>query len=694
MLRSLNLVPFAPVPIDETLQRVFEAVISPRRPIAPLFDSLQAMDKADQTFCLHWLQVIARSNVELAYHVGEHLAKALTALSQKGTRLWVLQALDVYDQEGLYPAVKSLTSLDEFAQQFLRRHSAALLSNEQHRLAIFIRGLSGRDLAIDVADIPYTDTETLYLPARIDRYPDKHKNAQFFKVVAVFLWAQTRFGTFKRADVDAPTVSDRLETYDDPIGAESLFMLLESVRLMACLERELPGLHRQMNAISPLQLPHDKTWQVFASRLRAPEADVNTTFIALTALLKLRLSVPHGLAFQGRLNLAETERVMQERQNTESQQLMQQMQADDLSADALLAAAEEQIQSGQSDGALSPTGDSAALSPAMRQLVESLLQDFDQLPMQANGELAEDDAPPQFDPLDESECPTFWYDEWDVERQHYRQDWCRVLEREVTPVYDRFSESVMQKYRPLVREIRRVFEGIRDQPLRLRRQFDGDDVDIDAVIDAQIQRLSGEEISDRVYLRHNRIDRSVAVMLTVDVSGSTKGWINEAERESLILICEALEILDDEYAIYAFSGMTRQRCEIFPIKTFSASYDDETRARIGGLMPKYYTRMGASIRHLTEKLKKVEARHRVLLVLSDGKPDDYDGYKGRYGIEDTRKALLEAQAIGIKPFCITIDSEAQDYLPHLFGENGYVMLDDVGELPKKVAAVYRRLTTR
>ena len=181
-------------------------------------------------------------------------------------------------------------------------------------------------------------------------------------------------------------------------------------------------------------------------------------------------------------------------------------------------------------------------------------------------------------------------------------------------------------------------------------------------------------------------------MFMVDVSGSTKGWINDAERESLVLLCEALEILGDRYAIYGFSGMTRKRCELYRIKRFDDDYGADVRARISGIKPQDYTRMGVIIRHLTRLLNTVEARTRLLITLSDGKPDDYDGYRGEYGIEDTRQALLEAKHTGVHPFCITIDHRGHDYLPHMYGAVNYTVIEDVRQLPVRVPDIYRRLT--
>jgi nitric oxide reductase NorD protein len=200
-------------------------------------------------------------------------------------------------------------------------------------------------------------------------------------------------------------------------------------------------------------------------------------------------------------------------------------------------------------------------------------------------------------------------------------------------------------------------------------------------------------MSDRVFTKRHKLERNIAVMFMVDMSGSTKGWINDAEREALVLLCESLESLGDRYSIYGFSGMTRKRCEVYRVKQFDEPYDDTVRARISGINPRDYTRMGVAIRHLCHLLNQVEARTKLLITLSDGKPDDYDTYRGAYGIEDTRQALIEAKRDGIHPFCITIDSEARDYLPHMYGAVNYTVIDEVRKLPLKVSDIYRRLTT-
>ncbi len=269
-----------------------------------------------------------------------------------------------------------------------------------------------------------------------------------------------------------------------------------------------------------------------------------------------------------------------------------------------------------------------------------------------------------------------------------------MRETPVPPVSDDSVRDTLARHQGAIKHLRSKFEALRDENRLDKRQTQGDEIDLDALIEALADARDGSEMSDRLFQQMHRAERNIAVAFLVDMSGSTKGWINEAEREALILLCEALELLGDRYAIYGFSGTTRKRCELFRIKTFDDAYDDEVKARIAGIRPQEYTRMGFALRHMTKLLNRVEARTRVLVTLSDGRPDDYfDVYRGEYGVEDTRMALLEASRTGIHPFCITLDRDARDYLPHMYGAARYIILDDVRQLPVKVTDIYRRITT-
>jgi nitric oxide reductase NorD protein len=284
-------------------------------------------------------------------------------------------------------------------------------------------------------------------------------------------------------------------------------------------------------------------------------------------------------------------------------------------------------------------------------------------------------------------------DEWDYRRQGYRKRWAFLRETSAAPGDIQFAEDTLDRYRGMIHMIKRQFERIRTGQTLLRRQKDGDAVDFDAVVEAFADRKAGLSPSERVFTKMSRNKRDIASAFLIDLSGSTSGWINEMERAALLIMSEAMQVLQDRFGIYGFSGRTRRRCEFFKIKGFDEPYGDAVKRRIANLRALEYTRLGPPIRHLTSMLTGIEVKTRLLITLSDGKPDDYDGYNGDYGIEDTRQALVEAKRLGIHPFCITIDKAEHSYLSHMYGAANYVFIDDLSKLPFKVPEIYRKLTT-
>jgi nitric oxide reductase activation protein len=191
------------------------------------------------------------------------------------------------------------------------------------------------------------------------------------------------------------------------------------------------------------------------------------------------------------------------------------------------------------------------------------------------------------------------------------------------------------------------------------------------------------------------------VAFLLDMSSSTNEVIAEnakriieVEKQALVLISEAVDALGDACAIYGFSGYGRSHVAFYVAKDFQDPWDDRIRARIGRISWKMENRDGAAIRHASQKLKAQPARVRLLILLSDGKPLDCgcDHYYDRYAQEDTRMALQEARAMGVHPFCITVDPKGQDYLKHMYGQVGYTVIDRVERLPDQLPTIYRRLT--
>jgi nitric oxide reductase NorD protein len=290
------------------------------------------------------------------------------------------------------------------------------------------------------------------------------------------------------------------------------------------------------------------------------------------------------------------------------------------------------------------------------------------------------------------------YPEWDYTIQDYRLNWCRVVEREADAGSDEPVSLALNTHRSAVRTLRRYFEGLRPPAFRrMAGQIDGEELDIDAVVRRAAEHRAGQEGGDRLYVRREKKERDVAVAFLVDVSGSTGRQLTdgrraiEIERESLVLLCEALDAVGDQYALYAYSGEGRGRVDFLTIKEFDERRSSATAGRLGGLVPRQQNRDGAAIRHACAKLLGREAKTRMLVLLSDGRPLDGD-YKDDYSLEDTKVALREARRGGIEPFCVTVDREADAYLRRMYGDVQYTVIDRIEALPVRLPRVYQRLT--
>jgi nitric oxide reductase NorD protein len=232
-----------------------------------------------------------------------------------------------------------------------------------------------------------------------------------------------------------------------------------------------------------------------------------------------------------------------------------------------------------------------------------------------------------------------------------------------------------------------------------RGQPDGPEIDIDAYLRFAADRAAGNGIAaDGLYKELRSGDRDLACLLLADLSLSTDTWIDnfhrviDVIRDSLFLFGESLAATGDRFGIYGFSSRRRDPVRVHTLKAFDEPYGGAVRGRIQAIRPGYYTRMGVALRHGTELLRVQPANRRLLLLLSDGKPNDIDKYEGRYGIEDTRHAVQAARRLGLQPFCVTVDEKGNDYLPHLFGADGYVVIRKPSELPRRLPLLYARLT--
>ena len=314
------------------------------------------------------------------------------------------------------------------------------------------------------------------------------------------------------------------------------------------------------------------------------------------------------------------------------------------------------------------------------------------------GDVPQQEADPREEDLGEQ---VFHYDEWDHKIEDYRPAWCTLTEHRQTRTQEGFVAATFHEFGGIVTQIRRNFQLMRPEALRkMRYQEDGDDLDTDGLVEYVVDRKARVAPTPRVYIKRDKRDRDVTTAFVVDMSSSTDRKIDgrkriiDIEKEALLLMCEALEAIRDEYAIYGFSGSGREDCEFYVVKELGERYDDRVKGRIGGIYARQKTRMGPAIRHATRRLAAADSNVKLMILLTDGKPYDSDTYQDNtYAQEDTKMALREARREKIHLFCVTVDREGADYLPHMYSDANFVVVDDIRTLPQKLPQLYRRLTT-
>ncbi|MGB9927023.1 MAG: nitric oxide reductase activation protein NorD [Methanosarcina sp.] len=295
------------------------------------------------------------------------------------------------------------------------------------------------------------------------------------------------------------------------------------------------------------------------------------------------------------------------------------------------------------------------------------------------------------------------YDEWDYAIDDYKSDWCTLKEIEPVGESNANYTEASDRYRNEILLIKNIFSRMKPETFhKLKGQTDGTEIDIDAFSEALIERKCGISPEEKFYIKWDKRKRDVATLFLVDVSVSTKKKLGrrsilDVERDALVIMIQALESIGDRYAIYAFSGHTREDVEYYVIKEFDEEMSRKVEERISVLEPVANTRLGPAVRHSIKKLDEVKADTKILILLSDGEPYDTcygeGAYQGKLAEEDTKTAIQEGNAHGIHFFCITVDNSQGSYLDRIFSDSEYTIIDDVQILPERLPLLYKRITT-
>lgn len=708
---------------------------------------------------------LADDSVYVALECFKSAPRALAAASLEQFQAWARAGAGLHRTDRrraqAYYALESKSS-----QESLRAARGGLaLESVSHLLRLYVEGLTGREMAIaPLGAVPdesrINDGQTIHLPAMIAEFGSLEDDFRLYKVLAAHAAGQIEFGTriSGSSDLQAalrtvdetfslsgsaedaelpekfrprqkllpPLSAEQISSVDfklvlsrfpNPGLATRIFTTLENGRIDFWLRHVYRGIRRDLNFVRarlidqrppvtslPVeQLLYELLFQItlcggvidpvarkaygnvigefhkiIEECLYINGSTVADTLIATKRVYTLLQSPPDEEEQDSDATESEErdEQTEQESQESEGNQQQQQMQE------------QQQRQSNP-----------------FNQWAE---EDDESLPDETEmlSEMLQAERPEQ-DLQDGDEA--FFYDEWDRELGDYRAKWCRVIQRENRRGMRDFVEQVRVRYSGVISSIRHQFQLLRPESLRkIKGELDGEEFDLQAVIDRHVDLRSNGRPSDRIYIRRIRRERDVAVSFLLDMSSSTARTITrhpsqpytrpgqkiiDIEKQGLVLMSEALEAVGDAYSISGFTSEGRRNVKYFVVKRFGEKYNNEVERRIGGITYHNNTRLGAAIRHCAAQLENQPARTKLLIVLSDGRPYDHDYGDSRYAREDTKMALRQAKAKGMTPFCITIDRDSETELKDLYGEVGYTIIDDVMSLPERMPGIYRKLTT-
>jgi nitric oxide reductase NorD protein len=598
----------------------------------------------------------------------------------------------------------------------------------QRVLGLFADAIAGRsmhlqpdddDLAWPWAVGPVPDGETVRVPAAADR-----------AAYRASVLHQTGFAEFGTLDLDPARRDAGFAATGRPGLTRQLFTILEDLRIAAATRRQYPGAHHELDLVC-------------AEARAAVDGDA-----LLDDLRRHALGGPPPPGLDEILRTAALgEPTATVTDSARAAIEIAALIADDVEIDAEATFAVIELPDPPPAG-LEPREEDPGGGDVPRPPSLHMEQDDDQ--PQQGGQIVELLAPDPGRPEAETERPpghrrgdrvdrppdddrdarVFWYDEWSYVGRRYLRAWCRVVERRLHGDDPSFIADVRRRHAVLASRVRRQFSFVRPEGwVRVHHADDGDELDLDAVIEAVVDRRTGLVPDDRLHVRRERAARDVATAFLVDLSASTTSPVVDEDdrpdpteqevieyrfagidpadmppppqarrvldvaKESVALMCDALDVLGDRHAVYGFSGEGRDHVDVHVAKDFDDRTSPATWAAIGAMRSLRYTRMGPAVRHATAKLTAQPSRTKQLVVISDGYPQDIDYGPTRgdneYGLQDTARALQEAIEAGVHPYCVTIDPAGHDYLRRMCPAGSYVVIDDVGALPRELTNLYR-----
>jgi nitric oxide reductase NorD protein len=287
------------------------------------------------------------------------------------------------------------------------------------------------------------------------------------------------------------------------------------------------------------------------------------------------------------------------------------------------------------------------------------------------------------------------YDEWDFSKNTYKNNFCKVYPKSQQKTDSDYYKKTIIKNASTLMGLRKMLTNVNNKMQQQKRQTQGDEFDIDAITDLYVDVHSGHTPSDKIYVSNRKKEKDLSILILLDISLSSDGYaagnrVIDVEKEVSILFGEILNEFNIDFSIDSFYSKTRNYSTYLTVKDFNENWNI-AKHKIGAIEPSGYTRIGAALRHAGVRLDQRSTKNKWVILISDGKPNDYDKYEGKYGINDVKQALRELNSRNINSYALAIEAEAKYYLPQMFGQNHYQILTTPVELLQSMVKLYEKI---
>ena len=742
----------------EDLQPILLIYVKGRFPVSPFYEALiesrlSAVQAATATSMLREL-----ADVRLATWFVKS-APRLSLGSPKIVRSWVEEGLLVASR-GIEAGEAYFSLESSRSQEVLEELLGQVNFSDCKRIMqLYAEAFCGRRLAIETIEaeagdasfreFPGTDGLTVFLPDSVSLFATQEDNFSHYKVALLHELGFFEFGTFENIAESAK----QIESLGDKRFAQYIFRLLEDARIDWQLEHKFRGIVNALRSqkthaldmrrsnkrnraeqlletmisigldgdvpdnVNPAWKDDAKSLACLVTKLKSKDASIE---LVLSILVECYEILSSSMQQEEILSIQLPEPVLYRGE----------MDSDEIMLNLTLLDLKEEMEALGDDEMMSLATLDDPKNANIKEILDGDLQDMlgmliTDLNLDRDTEATQEELQQELqDKLSDvlkgrsqqgREEHIYRYDEWDYTIDDYRRRWCALHEvRDIDP-RPGFVEDTLREHRQLARNVRKQLNMLKPELLRkIKGVLDGEELDLERAVESLVDRKSGFIPNERIYVQRQRKDRDVAALFLLDMSASTDDVIldeeekdhhaiasNEKriidlEKESVVLMSDALEELGDSYSVCGFSGYGREQVDYFLCKDFDEPFDYRAKGRIGGIEPCRSTRMGPAIRHATRSLIRTECRIKALIVISDGYPQDFDYGKDRnsreYGIMDTMKAIGESRQQGVQTFCLTVDPSGHDYMRSMCQDSEYMVIQDIKQLPQELSKVYRSLT--